>query len=352
MNNAVLKLILVLGIISICCSDTPTGVELIPNAPIPNTWDYVTPNVKDRYFGVSFLNKNEGWIAGQARYYDRQTGLDGWRSVVYHTVNGGESWLQQLILLGESSLRGVHFFDKLNGITMRHNVFTTANGGNYWKEILKLYGPIVRDMDFTDNSTGWLSGNYNNGIPVVLKSVNRGVTWEALETSFRTNGSGGTFFAISAPSLKTVYAAGSFYEGGILIKTTDGGDTWKDVQVMADPSQWDVRYRSVHFFNDSWGWLGGDYRTIYHTRDGGDTWILQDAGSGSDSINDIHAYNQNNAIAVTSIGNVLVTNDAGNTWVEQDLDATGALYRVFYLDSGVAYAVGSKKVLKGYKIDH
>ncbi|MCH8287341.1 hypothetical protein IIB79_12595 [candidate division KSB1 bacterium] len=107
------------------------------------------------------------------------------------------------------------------------------------------------------------------------------------------------------------------------------------------------RFTCINFVNESNGWIGGQFRTILHTTDGGATWFEQNAGIGPSAITGIDAIDENHAIAVTSAGEIFVTRDGGVFWEEQQLTIKFiSLSSVFYHESGIAYAMGNDGVLK------
>ncbi|MFC1492660.1 WD40/YVTN/BNR-like repeat-containing protein [candidate division KSB1 bacterium] len=342
MKTTILKVFLCLLIAWIGCSEPLSESLVSTEGQLPNTWTNITPDTTSKYSCVYFISKDEGWIGGQTRYVGGDTG-EGNRAAVYHTIDGGSTW-SKAVILTETNLFGICFFDKLNGISIRRNVFKSGNGGTSWNEVLKLGGPIVRDIDFTDASTGWASASSLSTGGMVMRSIDGGNTWEIIEASIRKENDDGIFSSISVPSLSVIYAAGTVATYcGILVKSSDGGVTWEDVY-----SSWGTRFWSVHFVNDSLGWVGGEYRTIYRTCDGGSSWILQDTPQSSDAIVDIHSIDQYKAIAVTSAGAVLATDNGGESWEEQvPSDDQNTLIRVFFHSSGNAWAVGSRIVLKG-----
>jgi hypothetical protein len=100
------------------------------------------------------------------------------------------------------------------------------------------------------------------------------------------------FLDLSGPP-RIGFAGGS---GGLIMKTTDGGTTWKDIYLPLP----DVFYPSDFYFKDSLnGWLStaGDATRksgCYQTSDGGETWSFIE-GSASDS-RGMYCNEKNNTI--------------------------------------------------------
>ena len=100
-------------------------------------------------------------------------------------------------------------------------------------------------------------------------------------------------------------------EGGIIIATTDGGDTW-----VSQSSGYELTLNSVDFTDESNGWIVGKLGLILNTKDGGNTWTVQDkdAALGQNLIK-VHFDNATDGGIITERGSfALSTTDGGNTW--------------------------------------
>ncbi len=64
------------------------------------------------------------------------------------------------------------------------------------------------------------------------------------------------------------------------------------------------------------GWIAGHFGKIWHTKDGGKTWILQDSHTTS-NIADIYFVDAKNGWAVGYSGLIIHTKDGGKTWIRQ-----------------------------------
>ncbi len=82
-----------------------------------------------------------------------------------------------------------------------------------------------------------------------------------------------SFRGLSVVSEKVVWASGT---GGTVIRTIDGGKTWK---VMAEPGAEKLDFRDVEAFDANTAYIlsigNGESSRIYKTIDGGKTWNLQ-----------------------------------------------------------------------------
>jgi len=82
-----------------------------------------------------------------------------------------------------------------------------------------------------------------------------------------------SFRGLSVVDQNVVWASGT---GGTVIKTTDGGKTWK---IMTVPGAEKLDFRDIEAFDSKTAWIlsigNGDSSRIYRTDDGGNTWKLE-----------------------------------------------------------------------------
>ena len=108
-------------------------------------------------------------------------------------------------------------------------------------------------------------------------------------------------------------------EGGVIIATTDGGDTW-----ISQSSGYELTLNSVDFADESNGWIVGQLGLILNTKDGGNNWTVQgkDAALGQNLIN-VHFDNADEGRIITERGSfALSATDGGKTWTRQFFENT------------------------------
>jgi photosystem II stability/assembly factor-like uncharacterized protein len=89
---------------------------------------------------IHFINPNEGWYAGQAWSNTSAPGTsdDRW-GVLFHTVDGGNSWQQIQTAHKDPFYEKVYFSDKKHGwLIAREKVYRTNNEGVVWNKVLDL----------------------------------------------------------------------------------------------------------------------------------------------------------------------------------------------------------------------
>jgi len=126
-----------------------------------------------------------------------------------------------------------------------------------------------------------------------------------------------SFRGLSVVNDKIVWASGT---GGTVIRTIDGGNTWK---VMAVPGAEKLDFRDIEAFDANTAYtlsLGnGESSRIYKTTDGGATWKLQFNNTNPKAFYDAMAcWGRNNCIAMSDPVDgkfpLISTKDGGANW--------------------------------------
>jgi len=101
------------------------------------------------------------------------------------------------------------------------------------------------------------------GYGAVYKSYNKGKTWEPKPVQ------GEFFLTVDFPTSQIGYAAGFT---GTIIKTTDGGETWKKLRNGNQVVTKRQVFRDILFTSEDKGYLVGDDGVFWITDDGGKSW--------------------------------------------------------------------------------
>jgi len=176
----------------------------------------------------------------------------------------------------------------------------------------------------------------------------------AFSQSWQEVSSGTTYilYGISFPPNQnnTGYAAGmreDFDTPGVIIKTTDGGETWSTIL----PLSGDIDgLRAICFIDENIGFAGGWNNYFIKTVDGGATWANVTLGNNIWYFTDIEFWDESNGVASATMndgsGKIFVTADGGNVW-SQASGITTEISDIDYADADSLYAVGSdNKILK------
>lgn len=256
------------------------------------------------------------------------------------------------------SIIGDRFFDvkalsadRALVVGYRGKVLETNDGGKTWSVIQTPTDRALYNIRFADEKNGWIVGQAG----LVLNTTDGGKTWSEQPT-----GTDKYLFAVYPLSATHVFAIG---DESILLESTDGGKTWTTRKVaqsqkgitedialaMKDPVFYDIE-----FADEKNGWIVGEFGTIHHTADGGQTWNPQQESLLGDEIVDvldlptffgIHFVNAQEGIAAGLEGRIARTHDGGATWAFDTIDTKypldDPLYSPFLFPDGKGWAIGA-----------
>lgn len=121
---------------------------------------------------------------------------------------------------------------------------------------------------------------------------------------------------------------------GTIFHTRDGGDTWQQ-QVSRTAEQ----LYGVDFADAQNGWVVGRTGIILHTKDGGNSWEAQKSGNEKHLFT-VAALDPQRAWAVGDWGVILATRDSGKTWEDRSLTRDVVLYGQSWPDAQHGWIVG------------
>jgi photosystem II stability/assembly factor-like uncharacterized protein len=164
----------------------------------------------------------------------------------------------------------------------------SLDAGATWKyiDLSKMIGPILDVKFFNENigfvMAGTIATTAAERHAVILKTINGGATWKEVYRSKRPNE---ITWKGAFPTDKIGYVTIQSYDDDktntqrYVAKTTDGGDTWSEIPLVADHA---VREFGVAFVTPEIGWVGA-IDGAYQTLDGGASWAKitsEDIGRG------------------------------------------------------------------------
>ncbi len=183
------------------------------------------------------------------------------------------------------------------------SINTPING---WEWMYTGYNYILTDIEFPEGQnligyTGGQSVTYN-GLGIVMKTTNGGDTWLPITQ----NGIAG-IERMSFPTTQIGYAAGWTDQ---IMKTTNGGQTWQNINVVTGV----FYYSSIEFKDANNGIIiakmnSGNPKTLF-TTNGGTTWNL---ATGNQAFEDV-TWAGGNTWYTTGYSNVCKSTNNGATW--------------------------------------
>ena len=236
--------------------------------------------------------------------------------------------------------------EQLGFVVSNDRIYRTRNGGNLWEVILELpSGPgFFTDVYFVNDHVGYAVGSYGR----VYKTTDGGDTWEDKAGNWSTVTApwvrfSEVIFKNETEGMVVGYQAddpasniGRFK--AIIQKTTDGGDTWQEIQVLPGPGESDHHYAILKPVSVDTVYLSISNRDFFwpsdllmRSTDGGLTWEELPMPFGFNNrvlIRDMHWFDENHGIIAGNEGSILggevendvfITTDGGLNWQKQSL---------------------------------
>ncbi len=309
----------------------------------------------------------------------------GYAGKLSKTLNAGNNWIRQDRNFTTDMLYGVTFSDKNTGFIVGENrrIFRTVNGGLNWTVT---QFDLNLDWEVTVIGNGdsdiWYVTTYPNG--KILKTTNTGLSWDTLYTGldvitrldfinsntgfgvcknssfFKTTNGGNdwiidhTFWPGQTWSLDFIDENTGYAGGNQTRKTTNGGLNW----VAVDFGQY--YYSSdIQFVNHNTGFVATNQNLddeansstgiILKTTNAGLNWEPKVVGGGA--VLDINFVNERIGFALTGLqfngDDIFKTTDSGENWFRILASSSGYLTNIFFTDSLTGYSVGfNGKILK------
>jgi len=186
----------------------------------------------------------------------------GGYGVIVASTDGGKSWVRQQLENQPTLIDATACPDgTLAALAIEGQVWVSSDDGNSW---------ISHSLDSIEVPQALTCDPVNRlhvvaSFSTIMMSPDHGGSWETFsfdEDMIFTN----IQFFNSTDGL----IVGEF---GSMVKTFDGGQTWEMVEPMPDEF-----YPMASLFLDmNTGWVAGLNGTVFHTTDGGGSWIKQDS---------------------------------------------------------------------------
>jgi photosystem II stability/assembly factor-like uncharacterized protein len=321
---------------------------------------------KGKQDDIYFIDAMQGWYGNGA-------------GKIYATEDGGKVWKEQLSQPG-TFFRTVGFIDKENGfagnigtdyfpgVTDTRPLYRTKDGGKSWNAVEGLTGDQVKGLCAIDIlqsrfvNAGKLdsrkiihAGGRVGGPATLLRSLDGGETWKVIDMTPYTamildvkffDAMNGVVFGASDANVEVSHAK--------IIRTQDGGVTWKTAYESKRPFEitWKgsfptqkIGYATIQSYNPD---PAVTQRYVVKTTDGGRRWkeipLVNDAKVREFGIG---FYNETIGYVGTSTSGYK-TMDAGKTWAPVEMGKAVNKIRILPTDDGfVAYAIG----VDVYKLD-
>jgi photosystem II stability/assembly factor-like uncharacterized protein len=252
---------------------------------------------------LGFIDQQNGFLGNVGTDYYPDVSD---KNPLYRTRDGGATW-EAVIAPGIEQVAGIcgihilpvkrvyqgelrkshliHAAGRVGGPAM---MLRSEDGGDTWKVIdLTAHAGMILDVFFHNAKVGFVAASSpsdtGEGEAAILRTLDGGATWK---TVYRSGRKAENCWKMSWPSAKIGYATVQSYDDDpaktqhVVIKTTDGGTSWKELPLVNDKTAQEF---GIGFADDLHGWVGTRIGG-FETRDGGKKWNSVEFGKAVNKI--------------------------------------------------------------------
>ena len=214
-------------------------------------------DIRQHLRDVFFWDKDLGWACGY--------------SGVFKTVNGGISWTRKKQGSGwyHVEMTGPEEVWLLEGFHGKGKacLWHTADDGKSWQEIMPNTFKGYKDLYCRAGQLWVICGDFYS-----FRSTDNGKNWQKVKFG-KLSGVYSIAIPADVPTEEgyVMYAFGHSGRIPTLVKSIDGGKTWKNLKKPGAINNY--LHSSLFFPNSQTGWFSGGKGKIFYTADGGKSWM-------------------------------------------------------------------------------
>jgi photosystem II stability/assembly factor-like uncharacterized protein/dienelactone hydrolase len=314
------------------------------NKPVEQSWRKLnTVRYAGKQDDITFINENEGWyVNGYGTIYHTKDSGENWEKQLekkgtffrcvafvdslrgfagtvgtdyfpnvtdsiplYGTTDGGKTWKpvdykgpyvkglcaidivkEQYINHGKIDYK-IHIY-AVGRVGSPANMMVSHDGGETWtSNSMNNDCKMLFDIKMFDKNDGFVCAASDEDVEksnaLILKTSDGGKTWKKV---YQSNRQFETTWKVSFPSENVGYVTIQSYNPDSnvkqqrIAKTTDGGETWKEINLVEDAG---ARQFGIGFIDEQHGFVG-TMNSGYETKDGGLTWTPINLGMACNKI--------------------------------------------------------------------
>jgi photosystem II stability/assembly factor-like uncharacterized protein len=222
------------------------------------------------------------------------------------------------------------------GPANKSSILRTTDGGNSWTEQV-LNNSLLWGLSIVNRSIGWAVGRTASGSGLILKTTDVGDSWFLVDSSATRS----HFYSLQFLDELHGWIGGWNDTTGFVARTTDAGLSWH----TAYDKSLDVN--ELFFLDAMTGWDVGENGNIYGTSDGGSTWqVVFQAPVHYEPLRRIRFFDRMHGCAVGGIAGTetkVWTSDGGLSWnVVQNSPPTpgSSLHGLWFNDANNGWCIG------------
>jgi photosystem II stability/assembly factor-like uncharacterized protein len=195
-------------------------------------------------------------------------------------------------------LKSIYFTDANTGYAVGNagTILKTSDGGLNWTTQSSGTNAYLSEIYFPTSSKGFAVGyGIYAGHGILLATSNGGETWEKLQDEIIDNGE---WFSIDFINSFEGYIAGTYNGKGCILKTYDTGNTWSTFFINVEDSNcYDVdgsSLNSIDFIDSNTGFASGNYLCGSQTGGSNVSFLLKSSNAGIDWVRVNNSFYWNN----------------------------------------------------------
>lgn len=287
------------------------------------TWENLNDNISSNFSQIGFFNSSDGLaIEG---YWGNEK--------LISTNDGGYNWYYDTIIENGPFYKLRIYGSSCYLLNSTSQMMKTNSGGEVWKllnvpDLTEYY----YDLQFVNENTAYMC-SYDG---IIIKTIDGGETWidKSISDEYNLN----SLFFINENK-------GWFidYTGKRILRTTSGGDDWTfsslgDVYIFQPIS--------IFFVNEDEGFVTTSEGVLFKTIDGGETW-KEFYVFGGGMYSKIYFLNKTEGW-YKSLGSICHTLDGGITWINDQSFSYTCMQDLFFLNNKQGWLCGSSGLVASY----
>ena len=313
--------------------DSLTGMVVGKSAAIKTTnagktWSIMTTPVTTAFYGVLMLDDTIGFIVGAS-------------NTILKTTDAGNSWINYNAELQVGTLKSIRKVRSDFLVITGDNgyIVVSSDTGKHWSQVYTDHGNQINSVAFTSDSVAIAVGE--NGY--ITKTKDQGANWKTQTLVDTIISVTATLNAIASKDLQRFIIVGN---NANVIYSEDAGASWKKPYLL-ELGGVNVHLRGLDLLTPLYGIAVGEQGFIMRTTDGGATWKFLPNSPYYHLLRSI-AFpkgDTSNGIAVGNFGGVLITSNGGKKWSIIAPLTFLPLHSVVFSDSVTAFAVGDDGIM-------
>ena len=193
----------------------------------------------------------------------------GTDAIAYRSQDVGETWDVVDINI-QVKIKDFQFIGDLVVYAVGDSkLIKSFDNGDTWDSITSFPGLQLNALHFINSDTGLVAG-----YDAILRTTDGGHNWDTVWSIKEFGYSYGELVDIALPTEEVGYSIGkgrtqsgeNLFEDFIL-KSVDSGLSWDTITTFSQT------LRTLYFINSEEGYIGTETGSVYHTSDGGLTWV-------------------------------------------------------------------------------